>query len=419
MHTITNFDALARTTARRDALTILEAGLAAIDTATVIRRQIQLDGTMLRIGKMQWDLTAYAHLHVIGFGKASCAAAATLDELLGDRITYGIALGTEAKTCRTIDVCEATHPLPSPRNVELTERLVRQCEAIGPHDLVLVVVSGGGSAMLCWPASECEQSKKLYAASLSAGLSIHELNTVRKHLSALKGGGLVKLLGGATVVGLIFSDVPGGYPDTVASGPTYLDTTTAADAQAIIKKFDLGQFDLTETPKDVAMFANVTNIVLVDNITALDAMAGAAHTAGYDAILAGNDLTETPADLVAKIQARAHPHTAVIAGGEPRIAITTEHGRGGRNRYTALTAVSLLYPGQAFVAYASDGMDNGPEAGAVVDAETLQRARTAGLDIADHLARFDDGPLLEQTNDVIMTGPTGANVSDLFVLVTE
>ncbi|MEK9209163.1 MAG: glycerate-2-kinase family protein, partial [Patescibacteria group bacterium] len=239
MHRIRNYEALASTPVRRDALDIIEAGLIAIDTAMTVRNHVRLDGNNLTTGTHSYDLSRYRNVHVFGFGKASCQASAVMEQILGTRIHAGISIGTGTNTCRTIKVCEASHPLPSSENVRLSGEIVAQCGTLSAEDLVLIIVSGGGSAMLCWPSSECDQGTRLYEASIRRGLTIRELNVVRKHISSLKGGGLAKLLHPATVVGLIFSDVPGNMPDMVASGPTYPDSSTVADAQAIINKYEL------------------------------------------------------------------------------------------------------------------------------------------------------------------------------------
>jgi hydroxypyruvate reductase len=328
-----------------------------------------------------------------------------------------VALGAENKTCRTIDVCEATHPLPSAKNVELSKRLVKECESVTADDLMLVIVSGGGSAMLCWPASECEQATRLYKAAVRSGLSIHELNTVRKHLSARKGGGLAKLLHPATVVGLIFSDVPGGSPEMVASGPTFPDASAVADAQTIIDRYELGDFQLTETSKDLDLFRNITNIMLVSNHTALDAMSAKASALGYAAVIAGADRYDAPEQVAAFMQQHAAPRTAVIAGGEPILRVPPEPGEGGRNQHTALTAATMLRDGQVFASLASDGTDNGLHAGALVDTGTPDRAD--GMDFAEYINQFDDTAILKKTGDLIETGPTGTNVSDLMLLLQE
>ena len=404
-------------TARQDALNIAMAGIDSVRTSAVIERSVYVDGTTLHIANKAFDLQKFRHIHVIGFGKASCEASSALEAILGDRITRGIAIGTEARTCNMIDLCEATHPLPSDQNFRLSARLVKECESVHADDLVLVVISGGGSAMLCWPASECEQGIRLYEASNRAGLTIHELNTVRKHLSSLKGGGLAKLLYPATVVGLVFSDVPGGHDDLVASGPTYPDASTINDARAIIEKYSLGEFDLTETPKDPRYFASVTNIVLVSNGDALEAMKSKASALGYHATIIGAAFYDPPERLISLMQNAVTPHSAIIAGGESSFAVPVSHGTGGRNQHVALTAALVCRDGQVFASIASDGRDNGPHSGAITDAGTLTRAK--GLDIEEHLNRLDETELLSRTGDLVEMQPTGANVSDLYLLLTR
>jgi len=418
MHRIRNYEALATTPVRRDALDIIEAGLQAVDTAATIRNRVRLDGNMLSIGTSTYDLTAYRHVYVFGFGKASCQATVALECLLGDRLHAGISIGTRSGVCQTIKVCEASHPLPSPENVRHSGELVAQCASISPEDLVLIVVSGGGSAMLCWPSSECDQGIRLYEASVKKGLTIEELNVVRKHISSLKGGGLAKLLYPATVVGLIFSDVPGSMPDMVASGPTYPDTSTVADAKAIIDRYELGVFELMETPKDVSLFKHVTNIVLVSNEIALEAMKKTSRTLGYSADILASDMYDQPATLVARFTAASRPHSVILGGGESRLVITTHGGNGGRNQYVALTAATGLRAGQLFASIASDGSDNNNSAGALVDDATVQRATESGFNTHDTLKRFDEHALLEKTGALVFTGPTGANVSDLMLLLT-
>lgn len=417
-HRIRNFDSLATTPARRDALDIVEAGLRSIDTAAVVRDRVRLAGSVLSIDTKSYDLATYRNVHVFGFGKASCEASAALEQILGERIHAGISIGTRANTCKTIKVCEASHPLPSPENVLHSGEIVAQCEDLSSEDLVLVVVSGGGSAMLCWPSSECDQGTLLYEASIRKGLTIQELNVVRKHISSLKGGGLAKLLHPATVVGLIFSDVPGNMPDMVASGPTYPDDSTVADAQAIIRKYELGSFELMETPKDASLFGNVTNIVLVSNETALQAMAHSAENLGYDSDIIASDMYDEPSSLVARFTAVARPHSVMLGGGESRFIVAARGGRGGRNQYVALTAATGLQAGQMFASIASDGNDNNDCAGALVDDSTVAHATASGFDTGDTLRNFDEHALLEKTGTLVYTGPTGANVSDLMFLLT-
>jgi len=420
MRRIQNHDALARSPARSDALDIIEAGLDAIDTSEIIRTNINLQGEILHIGYRSYDLTHYRHIHVIGFGKASCQAASGLEKILGARIHSGIAI-TNVRSpltlCNRIRICESSHPLPTQLNVEHSAALVQECESITKDDLVLVLISGGGSAMLCWPASECAQGIRLYKAANKKGLTIHKLNVVRKHISLLKGGGLAKLLYPATVVGIVFSDVPGNVPHLVASGPTYPDASTIADAQAIIDEYDLGEYELTKTPKESKWFEKVDNIVLVSNETALSAMSRTAQQLGYATEIIALDMYDEPSNLVQRFHEKARPHSIILGGGEPRLIMVDATGKGGRNQHVALTAAATLSTGQLFASIASDGMDNGDYAGALVDDGTRTRAYSAGIDPDIELQKFNDYPVLEASSDLVFTGATGANVSDLIFLL--
>lgn len=418
MRRIQNYDELARTPARRDALDIIESGIDAIDTSTAVRSHVRLEGDDLVIGYHRYNLAEYARVHVIGFGKASCVAAAALEELLAGRVYSGITLSNKPVICKNLRVCEASHPLPSSANVEFTRALVEQCSSVTKDDLVLVLVSGGGSAMLVWPASESTQGTQLYHAANRKGLTIHELNTVRKHISSLKGGGLAKLLYPARVVGLIFSDVPGNTPEMVASGPTYPDITTIDDARAIIEQHNLGQYDLIETPKESKWFEHVDNILLVSNETALETMAATARRLGYDARIVASDMYDEPQRIIERLRNASHPHSVIFGGGESRLTITEPGGDGGRNQHVALSAAPTLTNGELFASIASDGFDNGDNAGALVDDGTIARAQASGIDSAETLRRFNDRPLLAATKDLVFTGPTGANVSDLMFLLT-
>lgn len=420
MHRIRNFTELARTPAHRDALDILEAGFDAIDTVAAVRRKVQLVGDTLIIASHEYNLHSYRRVHVLGFGKAANQAALELERILGTRIHSGIIISAAPAIFRTLTSYTASHPLPSSENVQHSKVLLAYCdEQVAGDDLVLIIISGGGSAMLCWPASELEQGTRLYAAATRAGLTIHELNTTRKHLSSLKGGGLVAHLHSATIAGLIFSDVPGNTPDLVASGPTYPDSTTLADAQEIINRYALGPFVLTETPKDNAIFARTTNSVIVSNIEALGAMVQTAQRLGYAAKNIAPDLYDEPAKLVARFLKQSRHHSVLVGGGETRLAVSVKNGTGGRNQFLALLAAAHLRNGQIFASIASDGLDNDDSAGAIVDADAVARAASAGFDTSHALRQFDTHPTLAAINDLIFTGATGSNVSDLMLLLTE
>jgi hydroxypyruvate reductase/glycerate 2-kinase len=422
MHRIKNYTNLAHSPAHRDALDIIESGLAAIDTPAIIRKHIRLESDILHVGYRSYSLSEYRHVHVIGFGKASYQAAMTIENILGSRIHSGIALmgaGGDTSSCAIITLYESSHPLPSSSNVTGTKALIAECEKITADDLVLVLVSGGGSAMLCWPTTECEQGIQLYAAANKKGLTVHELNTVRKHISALKGGGLAKLLHPARVVGIIFSDVPGDMPELVASGPTYPDTTTIEDAKRIIEKYELGEYQLSETPKESLWFERVDNFVIVSNETALSAMAATAEQLGYTTDIIAANIYDEPEHLAHRFFERAKRHSVILGAGEPRLTIANPRGMGGRNQHVALVMAAHILHNQIFASIASDGIDNGASAGALIDSSTNTRARAAGIDVAAELQLFNDQPVLEAAGNLVFTGPTGTNVSDLMMLLVS
>ena len=417
---IRNFGQLATSEIRRRALSIVNAGLDAIETASVIESALALEGDVLRVRERSFALAPAARIFVVGVGKAAQEAGASLERLLGPRLTGGVIIGTGGTELHRLQIFAGTHPLPSQENVAATEKVVELANGLKEGDLVIVVVSGGGSAMLCWPESEWGQGRRLYHDFVRAGASIVELNTVRKHLSLVKGGGLARMLYPATVIGLVFSDVPGNHFEAVASGPTYPDATTVDDAARILEKHGCSGYDLTETPKEGRYFHRVTNIPLVSNLAALHGMAKRGRELGLEITILGDSFYDPAAEVAEKILLAMRCFSAsalVLAGGEPEVKVPTNSGRGGRNQLLTLLALQSLHDNQVFIAFGSDGRDNDAAAGAIADGETLAKATRLGLDPADYLARFDAGTFFEKTGDLIVTGPTHANVSDLIVMV--
>jgi len=416
---IQNKDELATTELREQALYIIEAGYSAIDTEAAVRRAVSFSGDMLTVGENTFSLVDIDNVRIIGFGKASCEAVSALEGVLGDALTSGIAIDVDADehSCELVDAYQGSHPTPTQKNVNASQKIVDLAEQVTERDLVIVVVSGGGSALLCWPESECEQGVALYERFLKAGGTIQELNTVRKHLSGLKGGGLAAMLYPARVVGLIFSDVPGGKLSDVASGPTFYDKSTRDDAAALLRKYDMeSDFELSETPKDRNRFDRVMNVPLVTNDSALMAMADAARTKGYDARIISPRMYDFAAPTVERFISETPKHTVSLGGGEIRLIVEKSGGSGGRNLYLANEAMRHVGDERdLFIATASDGIDNCEVAGAIVDSETVRKAQELELDIETYLKNYDSQRLFEQTGDVIRTGSTGANVADLMI----
>lgn len=421
-HWIKNFDKLANTPNRRMALEIIEAGLDAINTEKVIESSISIMGNTLVIKGKSFNLSKYKNIKIVGFGKSSCDAALALENILGDKIKEGAVIGLHKIDCKYIETFEGTHPISSEKNIEAGKKIYEIAKNAEEDDLLIAVVSGGGSALLCYPESEYKEGAKLYESFLKTGKTISEMNTVRKHLSLLKGGGLAKAAYPATVIGLIFSDVPGDLFSDVASGPTYKDNTTLADAKQIIINNKLGEFNLNETPKEDKYFEKVYNFVLVSNKTAAKKMAEKAEKFNFDVNIVSTDLYYEINKVLEKIFLCEKENSVILAAGESRVVVEKNGGKGGRNLHTALLAVKNKIADSdhsVFISFASDGMDNSDAAGAVVDKYTLEKIKNLGIDINDHLERFDSYPVFEKSGDIIMTGPTGANVSDLMILLTK
>ena len=402
---------------REDGLLIAEAAYASIDTDAVIRSNLVQSGSTLSAGNRTYDLSKYSRIKVLGFGKASGRAVQTIESILRERIHGGVAIDVRAGESEIVSIEKGTHPRPSSENIEATKKLLEMAKSPSEDELFIVVISGGGSSLFCWPMAECEQGARLYEDFKKVGATIGEMNTVRKHISEVKGGGLARLLYPADVIGLIFCDVPGDDYKTVASGPTYYDKSTIADAERVLDKYALKGYALSETPKDERYFEKVNNIRIVSNTVALDAMGAEASRLGYKVVNVGPSYYGHPKQLVETMFREIGPATAVIGGGEPTFEVRHSSGKGGRCQYTVLEAMKKLKEGDVFLALATDGRDNSDSAGAIADASTIQKLSEYSKTIEQQLESLDTYTFFEKTGDLLFTGPTDSNVSDLFVLL--
>lgn len=416
---ITNFETLATTPLRRDALTIAEAAYKAIDTTLVIENNVYIIGCDLHIGKFTYNISTFEHIFLIGFGKASCPAIAAIETILQDKVSEGVVIDKTHGKCLRSKVYKGEHPLSTPFNVEISGNVVSLAEKATEKDLVIVVVSGGGSALLCWPMSECVQGNDLYKKFLSTGGKISELNTIRKHISSLKGGGLAKMLYPATVASLILSDVPGDAYEHVASGPTYKDTTTVADAEAILTKYAIEHtYSFEETPKEDIYFEKVTNIPLISNVHAVMGMQKKAEELGYKVtVLSTEEYRDSPL-VVSDLKKTLTPRSVIITAGEPSVVVVHPGGRGGRNEFAAGIALNLVDDEEVFISFATDGIDNHSlAAGALIDKGVVAQAAQAGISIQEYIDNGKQDELFEELGVQIITGPTGSNVSDCIMYI--
>lgn len=422
---IKNYGALANSELRRKALDILESGLAAVRTETVLRKQVAVNGRELRVGHKVYRLDNFEKIFVVGCGKAALEAARVLENMLDKRITVGAVIDVRAAKLRRIRSFAGTHPFPSAKNLRATAEIVALLKQAGPKDLIITVVSGGGSALLFWPhAIRLADFVCVTKNLMRSGATIGELNTVRKHLSTIQGGQLVKMAHGATVVGLIFSDVPGDDITMIASGPTVMDETNVKDALRIIKKYAIAKTckitaqDFTETLENPRFFKKVQNVLVVNNGVAVKAMISAARKLGFRPRLLSTALTGEAREVGKVLAKKVLRGEALIAAGETTVKVAGR-GLGGRNQEVALGALNHLPKNAVLVAVASDGRDNSPCAGAIADQHTVIIAKKLRLNVDKHLLANDSFNFTKKTNSQIKTGLTNINVSDLFLVLRK
>ena len=428
---------------------LLAAALQAVDPTQAVLSHLRLDGELLRVGAQTYDLASTRRIVVVGAGKAGLPMARAVSDLLGERISAGLVIvkdGHAGATLPRIEICQAAHPVPDQRGVLATRRIAALLHGLSPADLLLCLISGGGSALLTAPAEDISlpDVRALTGQLLACGADITEINTLRKHLDLVKGGGLARWAAPARVLTLILSDVIGNPLDVIASGPCVPDPSTYREALALLEKYNLlaevpaairarllaglrGQRPETPKPGD-ALFARVQNLVIADNARAAQAALAQARAEGWqasllpdplqgEARLAGENLAALARSALLGPAALARP-LCLLAGGETTVTLRG-HGLGGRNQELALAAVPGLagLPGVCLVTLATDGGDGPTDAGgAVVTGETLARAAALGMSVPRFLADNDAYHFFQPLGDLLLPGPTLTNVNDLAFL---
>jgi len=436
---------------RADAEAIFHAGLHAAQPDAAIKRLCHREENHLRIGEHLFDLTAIDRVLVIGAGKATAVMALAIEEILGDRIDDGVISVKYGHTAhlKRIRTIEAGHPLPDANGVAASRAIRSMAAGAGSSDLVIVLLSGGGSALTPMPADgiELEDKQATTDLLLTCGATIHEINAIRKHLSGIKGGRLAQAAAPATTIALILSDVVGDDLDVIASGPTVPDSTTFGDCLEIVrrfgierrlppnvaKRFDAGaRGDLPETPKSVTYDGHRTlNMIVGSNRQALQAAARAATDRGYRPLILSSciegearTVARTHTAIAREVLASGNPlppPACILSGGETTVVVTGD-GRGGRNQEFALAAAIEIEAKAAIVMLSAgtDGTDGPTDAaGAFADHTTADRAASRGLDIRRHLSNNDAYPLFDALGDLLITGPTGTNVMDMNIILVK
>lgn len=440
------------TTMRNEALNIFKASLRAVDPVAAVKRFLVRNGDELSLPGKSFQLSAFKGVYLIGFGKAAAAMARGVEEVLGDVLKAGIInvkYGHLDKVSSKIKINEAGHPVPDEAGIRGAKEIVEFIKDRDEKDLVICVISGGGSAIFPLPHDGITLTEKQETTKqlLACGADIKEINAIRKHISKVKGGQLSRLVQPATLVTLILSDVIGDPLDSIASGPAAPDQTTFADCLAIIEKYQLSgkipaaieqriqrgvQQQIPDTPKvDDPAFTRTHNVIVGSNWEAVVAATDAAQRLGYRTLILSThvegetrDVAKVHAAIAKEIRKTGNPippPACVISGGETTVTIQGD-GLGGRNQEFVLAA-ALDLQGIENVVILSAGTDgtDGPTdaAGAIADGETIWRANELNLKSFNYLQNNDAYHYFEKLGDLVKTGPTNTNVMDIRIMLTR
>ena len=434
---------------REDAKRIFRAGLKAVEPDQAVKRYVKVKEKILKIGQKKYNLDEINHIFVVGMGKAGFPMAKAIEEIIGDRISKGIVVvkygyGGELKKIR---ILEASHPVPDEAGIKAAQKIANLVRNTDEKDLVICLISGGGSALLPAPVNGISLEEKQLTTELllKCGASIQEINTIRKHLSWIKGGQLAKLIYPSSLQALILSDVVGDELDAIASGPTVPDSTTFDESWEIIKNYNIQsqlpesvikhikmgkEGMLPETPKkEDPIFKKVDNLIIGSNILALEAAKEEATKLGYNCLILSSsiqgearEVVKVHAAIVKEISSSKNPVSApacVLSGGETTVKVRGE-GLGGRNLEFSLAA-SIQIKGMKNVlilSAASDGTDGPTDAaGAFADGLTWSRAIDIGFNPQKFLNNNDSYHFFQQLGDLFITGPTNTNVMDIHILL--
>ncbi len=444
----TTSHAIDATGRRRDALTIFQSAVDAADPERCVHAAVQLDDDELRVASADspYDLSTFSRICIVGAGKATPAMAAAVEDILGDRIAVGAIntkYGQADSRLRRISTTECGHPIPDEAGVEGTAEMVQLLKDSDEDSLVICLFSGGGSALMPAPVEGISLAEKQETTQqlLACGATIDEINTIRKHLSLVKGGRTARLAAPATVISLVISDVIGDRLDTIASGPLYPDQTTYGDCLEIFTRFgllerlppkvldymragDRGGEPETAGPDDPS-FARCANYVVGNISLSIDAARRSAAELGYEPLILSSRIAGETREVAAVHAAIAQEAVesgrpagapaCIISGGETTVTLKGS-GKGGRNQEFALAAAIELdgWDGITGLSGGTDGTDGPTDAaGAIADGSTVARAAALGMDAAAYLDDNDSYHFFSALDDLVITGPTGTNVMDL------
>jgi glycerate 2-kinase len=434
---------------QHDLHAIFQAALKAVDPGEAIRTYVRREGNQLHVADRTYDLRQYEAAYVIGVGKAGAAMALAVEALLGDRLRGGhvIVKYGHGGPVKQVTLHEAGHPIPDEAGVRATRMLIDFVKDRGPCELLICLISGGGSALSPAPVDGITLAEKQEVTRLllACGATIHEINALRKHISQIKGGQLTRLAAPATLITLVLSDVVGDALDVIASGPTVPDTSTFADSLEILHKYQLldqtpkairrhleaghaGEIPETPKPGD-AVFAHTQTVLIGRNLQALEAASRQAIDLGYQPLILSSviegetrEVAKVHAGIAKEVLASGHPlapPACILSGGETTVTLRGQ-GKGGRSQEFALAMALDIrdIPGIAVLSGGTDGTDGPTDAaGAAADWTTCTRAEHLGLQPRLALENNDAYPFFADLGDLLITGPTQTNVMDVRIML--
>lgn len=427
---------------RKKILEVLESAIRGVEPYNCVKENIKIMGNELIIGNERYNLNSFENIYVIGAGKASMQMAKAVVDIFGMRVK-GFVNSMENKEIGNIVCNKSSHPIPDKNGERGAKEIYKIAKNAAQNDLILCLISGGGSAMMPLPDKGIKLEDKIEITKLllKCGANIYEINALRKHLSKIKGGKLAKVAYPAKTISLILSDVVSDSLDSIASGPTSPDTTNFEDAINILKKYELIdkipknvrkhlESKKNETPKKGdKIFENVRNIIIGNNKKALIFAERRAKKLGYNTLILTSFLEGEAKEVgivlmsfakeILKYNEPVKKPAMLIFGGETTVSLKGG-GKGGRNQELALSALAKKPKNVTIASIGTDGIDGNSNAGgAIADDETLNLAKKQNLNIEEYLRNNDSNKFFELTNSLLITGPTGTNVADVVVLAIE
>lgn len=436
---------------RKHAQDIFLAAVNSVNAEQCVSRHLRRTGNRLKAGGTEFDLKAFDSVYVIGAGKATAHMAAAVESILEDRITSGLITVkyNHTRPLKKIRTIEAGHPVPDENGARGAAKILELAEAAGGDDLVICLLSGGGSALMpiASPGLGLPEKQETIRQLLACGADIREINAIRKHLSAIKGGRLALAAAPAVIITLIISDVVGDELDVIASGPTVADSSTFGMCLEIVKRYDLSASlppavkyhiekgaskKTNETPKSGDLAEDrIFNIIAGNNFSALLAAAACSDALGYNTMILSSkiegDTTQAAGfhcAVAKQVAETGHPVSTpacIISGGETTVRIRGK-GKGGRSQEFCLAAAESIAGVENIVILCAgtDGTDGPTDAaGAVADHDTVSRAAELGLDASAFLLENDSYNFFKKTGDLVITGPTGTNVMDVRIMLVK